>query len=316
MDGTDNLGTRREKDTAPSPSSSARTGETRLILRDALAAAKAELAAETYHILKTRLRISHDEMRTLFSEWNKGELADSVIAATADALRLHDGYGEPLLDKVLDVPHGKEPCAAAVSMAMDLGLPAAIFAQVASASFLASMKDARVDASAVLGGPKTAATGERHSLIEEVHKALLAAMILAHAQAFLLLRRAAGREMTGAELAETARSWGGEEGSGAFLMQLSAQAFDRSPELECLILDVPIKSLLDHSISSLRRLAARCLEGGLPAPAFTSALTFYDSYRSTWLPASLVSALRDSFSGSGFERIDRPRGEIFHSEWR
>ncbi|HTX73694.1 MAG TPA: NADP-dependent phosphogluconate dehydrogenase, partial [Rectinemataceae bacterium] len=149
-----------------------------------------------------------------------------------------------------------------------------------------------------------------------LRKALLAAMILAHAQTFLVVRRAAGGSLPGLELSAIARSWGGEEGSGTHIMQLAAQAFERSPDLDCLLLDVPIKTLLDHSVGSLRRLAARCLESGLPAPALVSALAFFDGYRSTWLPASLVSALRDSLTGSGFERVDRPRGELFHSEWR
>jgi 6-phosphogluconate dehydrogenase len=286
------------------------------MMRDALVGAKLELVAETYHILKLGLKISYDEMRTIFADWNKSELSDAVIAATADALGLRDSDGEPLLDKVLDVPHGADPCAQAASMALGLGLPAAIFAQVASASFLASMKDARIDASTVLGGAKLSPTGERHAMIEEVRKALIAAMILAHAQAFLLARHGLGLTKPGSNLTGIARSWGGDQGSGAFIMQLTVQAFERNPELDCIILDVPVKTLLDHSIPSLRRLSSRCVEGGLPVPALIAALSFFDLYRSMWLPANLVSALRDSFSGSGFERVDRPRGELFHSEWR
>ncbi|MGO8693992.1 MAG: hypothetical protein ACLQMF_10010 [Rectinemataceae bacterium] len=312
MDGGGNLGARSAK-TASAPAVRAEPTD---VIRDALVGAKLELVAEAYHILKSGLKISHDEMRTIFADWNKGELADAVVAATADAIGLRDSDGDPLLDKVLDVPHGPDPCAQAASMALALGLPAAIFAQVASASSFASMKDARVDASALLGGSKLSPTGERHAMIEEVRKALLASVILAHAQAFLLVRHSAGSERPGSNFAGVARSWGGDQSSGAFIMQLAVQAFERNPGLECIILDVPVKTLLDHSIPSLRRLSSRCIEGGIPVPAFLAALSFYDLYRSMWLPANLVSALRDAFTGSGFERVDRPRGESFHSEWR
>ncbi|HUW42340.1 MAG TPA: hypothetical protein VMV90_15140 [Rectinemataceae bacterium] len=312
MDGRGNIGARPET----TVSSSAAYVEPAAVVRDALAGAKLELVAETYHILKLGLKISHDEMRTIYTDWNKGELADAIVAATADAIGLCDSDGEPLLDKVLDVPHGVESCAQAASLALGQGLPAAIFAQVASASSLASMKDYRIDASTVMGEAKLAPTGDRHAMIEEVRKGLLAAVILAHAQAFLLVRDGAGGQAVGLDIAGVARSWGGAEGSGAFIMRLAAQAFERDPELQCIILDVPVKTLLDHSIPSLRRLSSRCVEGGLPVPALVAALSFFDLYRSMWLPANLVSALRDSFTGSGFERVDRPRGELFHSEWR
>ncbi|MDA8425471.1 MAG: hypothetical protein M0Z80_04980 [Treponema sp.] len=312
MDGTGNIGAR----TAKTVSSSAAYAEPAALVRDALAGAKLELVAETYHILKLGLKISHDEMRTIYADWNKGELADAIVAATADAIGLRDSDGEPLLDKVLDVPHGSESCAQAAALALALGLPAAIFAQVSSASTLAAMKDHRIDASTVLGEAKLAPTGDRHAMIEEVRKGLLAAVILAQAQAFLLVRNGVGGDAKGLDMAAVARSWGGEEGSSTFIMRLTAQAFERDPALECIILDVPVKTLLDHSIPALRRLSSRCLEGGLPVPALVAALSFFDLYRSMWLPANLVSALRDSFTGSGFERVDRPRGELFHSEWR
>jgi 6-phosphogluconate dehydrogenase len=278
------------------------------IVARAVEGAKLELMAEAYNILKSAIRVSHDEMRTVFSEWNRGELSDPIVARAADVLGLRDEDGVPLLEKVLDVSRGPELCRGAASLALDLGVPAPILSQSAFSSSLSAMKDERVDASAVLSGPKTAPTGDRHVMIEELRKAILAAFILATAEALSLL--AAAEAASGSAPAAALRD------DGSAIAARSLEARSRCGPRESIILDARIKSTLDPCLVSLRRVCARSAEGGVHAPALFAALSYYDGYRSTWLPSNLVVALRDSREGSGYERVDRPRGEVFHSEWR
>jgi 6-phosphogluconate dehydrogenase len=268
---------------------------------------KLELMAETYYILKSAIHVSHDEMRTVFSEWNRGELADPTVASAADILGLRDEDGLPLLEKVLDVSLCPALSRGAAALALELGVPAPMASQAAFSSSLSGMKDERVDASAVLSGPKAAPTGERHAMIEELRKALLAAFTLAYAEAYALLA-AAGVEPADA-LAALARD-------GSAVSAKASEARSRRRPRESLLLDAKIKSGLDPLLVSLRKVCARGAEGGLYAPGMSAALSYYDGFRSTWLPMNMVVAIRDSREGSGYERVDRPRGELFHSEWK
>jgi 6-phosphogluconate dehydrogenase len=288
-------------------------GNAGIVAREEIAVAgaiegvKLELVAEVYSILKSTIRVSHDEMRTIFSEWNRGELSDPLIAAAADVLGLRDEDGDPLLEKVLDVAQGPELCRDAASFALEMGVPAPIVSQAAFSSYLSRMKDERIDASAVLGGPKSAPTGERHAMIEELRKALIAAFILAYAEAHSLLAAARpGKE----------GDFGALSGAGSAIALRAFEARARCGSKENIILDARIKSNLDASLVSLRRVCSRCIEGGLHAPGLVAALSYYDGYRSTWLPSNMIVALRDSREGAGYERVDRPRGEVFHSEWK
>jgi 6-phosphogluconate dehydrogenase len=278
------------------------------IASKAVEGVKLELIAEAYWILKSAIRVSHDEMRTVFSDWNRGELADPLVAAAADVLGLRDEDGDALLEKVLDVSRGSDLCRGAAALALELGVPAPIASQSALSSFLSGMKDERVDASAVLSGPKAALTGERHSMIDELRKALHAAFILAYAEAYSLMAASGATK----EAALAALAGEGPSASAS----ASAAARGRRAAKETILLDAAVKSQLDHDLASLRRVCARCAEGGLYAPALSAALSYYDGLRSTWLPSNLVAAIRDSREGSLYERVDRPRGETFHSEWK
>jgi 6-phosphogluconate dehydrogenase len=275
------------------------------IVSDAVKGVKLELLAEAYCVLKSVIRVSHDEMRTVFSEWNRGELADPLVAAAADALGLRDEDGDPLLEKVLDLPRGSELCRPAAALALKLGVPAPLAAQSASSSFMARMKDARVDASAILNGPKSAPSGERHAMIEELRKALHASFILAYAEAYSLSAASGDDE-------EAARAALAEDGSSV----ATVAARSRHGLKETILLDAEIKARLDPSLPSLRRVCSRAADGGVYVPCLSAALSYYDGIRSSWLPSNLIVALRDSLDGTMYERIDRPRGEAFHSEWR
>jgi 6-phosphogluconate dehydrogenase len=277
------------------------------IVVKAVEGVKLELLAETYCVLKSAVRISHDEMRTVFSDWNHGELADPLLAAAADALGLHDEDGDPLLEKVLDVSRGPELCRGAAVLALELGVPAIMMSQSAFSFFLSVMKDERVDASAVLSGPKAALTGDRHSMVDELRKALHAAFILAYAEAYSLM------SASGAD-AKSALAALSEEGCA--VASAAAEARGRRGAKETILLDAAIKSQLDHSLANLRRVCARCAEGGFFVPGFSAALSYYDGLRSTWLPSNLAVAIRDARESTLYERVDRPRGETFHSEWK
>jgi 6-phosphogluconate dehydrogenase len=275
------------------------------IFADAAEGVKLELLAEAYFVLKSVIKVSHDEMRTVFAEWNRGELADPLVAAAADVLGLRDEDGVPLLEKVLDIPRGSELCRPAAALALELGIPAPLAAQSACASSMARRKDERVDASAILNGPKSSPSGERHAMIEELRKALHASFILAYAEAYSL-SSASGDEASGAILPE----------EGSSVAAAAAAARGRLGPRETILLDAEIKARLDSALPSLRRICSRAADGGVYLPCLSAALGYYDGIRSSWLPANLIVALRDSIDGTMYERIDLPRGEAFHSDWK
>jgi 6-phosphogluconate dehydrogenase len=286
------------------------------MVHNSLAGADAEFVAETYHLLRSSLRMSHDEMRMVFSEWNRTELASYVLGITADVLGVRDEDGEALVEKVLDSAGQDLAGLQAAQAALELGCPAGLFADAAFARNLSALKDERVGASAVLGSAKAAATGERQAMIEDLRRALLAARIIGYSEGFFLLRRASEAYGWSLDLGRIAHAW--REGCfvSASILDSIAEAYKRESGLASLLLDSRLKSALDASLPALRKTAARAIEQGIPVPGFASAISFFDGYRSTWLPASLIAAIKDRAASSGYERIDRPRGESFHSDWK
>lgn len=282
-----------------------------------------EILAETYHLMKSFIHLSAEEMRTVYSEWNKTEVSSRLLGLTANILGVKEGGGLSLVDLILDSPGpdsgspGSAWAAEAVARAgLDIRSPLGLLGVAISARSLQALKDERVMASALLGGPKAAATGERQVLLENLRKALLATSVIALGQAFLLLRAGAKSQGWDLDLSGVARLWASSRSTGSALLELVEEAYLRDSGLASPLLDSKVKVLLDSALPGLRKVSSRAVEGGLPLPSFTSALGFYDSYRSTWLPANLIQALRDGLGGVGYERIDRPRGEIFHSEWK
>lgn len=286
------------------------------MMRDAGECTDLELLAEVYHILRSSVRMSHDEMRTVFADWNKTELAGAFLAATADVLGVMDEDGVALVEKVLDKPRGRPSGAEALERILGLGQPCGILASAVFSHSLAAMKDERVGASAILGGPKAASTGERHAMVEDLRKALLAARILAYAEIFSALEKA--RAARGWQFDSTLASsvWHGNGSPSSEFSECVEEAFKREPRLVSILLDSRIKSLLDQSLPSLRKVCSKAVELGTPVPSLAAAIAYYDAYRSTWLPANLILAVRDHSSGGGYERVDRPRGESFFSDWK
>ncbi len=272
------------------------------------------ILAEMYHVMRMVYRTGNDEIRTVFAQWNAGDMADPLLAATADALGLMDEDGLPLVEKVLDAGRATGACSEAAALALETGVPAAMISMAACAQAAASRKDERVAASAVLGEPKAAPTGDRTTMVEELRKAYCAAAILAAAEMHLLLDAASERLSIGLDQVLAVKLGAGQGLAG--LLERASEAVARSGGRTSILLDASVKMALDQNLPSLRRIVSRSMEGGIPLPVLSAALSSYDSQRSTWLPANLVNALRDSLHGTGFERIDRPRGEVFHSDWK
>jgi 6-phosphogluconate dehydrogenase len=286
------------------------------MVHNAIEYADMELLAEAYHLLKSSLRATHDEMRTIFARWDQSELSSHLLSMVVDILGVREPDGSPLIDRVLDRAAQRGTGILAIESALDLGVPAGILAGAVFARSLSVLKDERIAASAILGSATSRPSGDRKTMIEDVRKALLSAKIIAYAEGFALLRRASLAWDWDLQLGQIARVW--REGAviGSPFLDDVADALDREPSASSLLLDARIKVLLDKTLIALRKTVARAVETGLALPVFTAAIVAYDGLRSPWLPANLIQAMRDRFGGTGFERIDRPRGEIYRHPWK
>jgi 6-phosphogluconate dehydrogenase len=274
-----------------------------------------QLICEAYQILKEGLGMSNDEMHGVLSEWNKGELDSYLIEITRDILAYKDEHGEYVLDKILDTAGQKGTGKWTSVNSLDLGMPLTLIGEAVYARCLSAMKDARVEASKILNGPKFQFQGDRNAFVEDIRQALLASKIVSYAQGFMLLREAAKEYHWNLNYGGIALVW--REGCiirSAFLGKIK-EAFDRNAELSNLLLDSYFSAVIARCQASWRRVVAQAVEAGVPAPAFTTALSFYDGYRSERLPANLLQAQRDYFGAHTYERVDQPRGKFFHTNW-
>jgi len=274
-----------------------------------------QLIAESYHIMRDLLGMTPDEMSDVFAEWNKGELNSYLIEITADILAFKDTDGQPLVDKSLDTA-GQKGTGKWTSMeSLDLGIPLTLVTQAVYARFLSALKDERVAASKVLHGPNGKFDGDRKQMIEDIRRALYASKIVSYAQGFTLMRAASIEYGWNLNYGNIALLWrNGCIIRSVFLGKIK-EAFDRDPDLPNLLLDPFFKEKIESTQDSWRRVAAAALTYGIPVPAMTAALTYYDGYRSERLPANLTQAQRDYFGAHQYERVDRPRGEFFHTNW-
>ncbi|MDD5602566.1 MAG: decarboxylating NADP(+)-dependent phosphogluconate dehydrogenase [Eubacteriales bacterium] len=277
-----------------------------------------QLICEAYHIMKDLLGMSAGEMQKIFAEWNKGELNSYLIEITADILGYKDKDGKPLVDKILDKAGqkgtGKWTCIAA----LDEGIPLTLIGEAVFSRCLSAMKDERVKASSILNGPVPAFTGDskaREAFIEDIRKALYASKIVSYAQGYTLMRAAAKTYGWNLNYGGIALMWrGGCIIRSVFLGKIK-EAFDKDPGLTNLLIAPFFKEKVEAAQESWRRVAARAVENGIPLPALTTALCYFDGYRNARLPANLLQAQRDYFGAHTYERIDSPRGEFFHTDW-
>lgn len=274
-----------------------------------------QLICEAYQIMKDLLGMSADEMHEVFKEWNKGELDSYLIEITRDILAYKDEDGQPLVDKILDTAGQKGTGKWTGVTALDLGIPLTLIGEAVFSRCLSAVKDERVIASKVLKGPEPTFTGDKKAFVKDIMQALFASKIISYAQGYALMREAAKEFGWNLNYGGIALMWrGGCIIRSAFLSKIK-DAFDKNPDLTNLLLDDFFKEKVTQAQKSWRNVIATALSNGIPVPAMATALTYFDGYRSERLPANLLQAQRDYFGAHTYERIDKPRGEYFHTNW-
>jgi 6-phosphogluconate dehydrogenase len=274
-----------------------------------------QLICEAYYIMKELLDMTADEMHEVFKEWNKGELDSYLIEITRDILAFKDDDGTPLVEKILDTAGQKGTGKWTGIAALEHGVPLTLIGEAVFARCLSAQKEERVKASKVLKGVQKNFTGDRKAFIEDVKYALYASKIVSYAQGYLLMRTAAKEYGWNLNYGGIALMWrGGCIIRSVFLGKIK-EAFDKNPGLENLLLDPYFKNIVISAQNSWRKVVSNAALNGLPVPALATALTYFDGYRSERLPANLLQAQRDYFGAHTYERVDKPRGEFFHTNW-
>jgi 6-phosphogluconate dehydrogenase len=274
-----------------------------------------QLICEAYQFMKEGLGMSSVEMRDVFTEWNTGELDSYLIEITARILDHKDDDGAPLVEKILDTAGQKGTGKWTSVSALDLGMPVTLIGEAVFARCLSAMKDERVFAAKALKGPGVKFAGNTKAFIEDIRKALLASKIVSYAQGYMLMREAAREYHWNLNYGGIALMWrGGCIIRSVFLGRIK-EAFERDPGLSNLLLDPYFQKVIQGCQESWRRVVVKGAELGIPIPAFSAALSFFDGYRSARLPANLLQAQRDYFGAHTYERLDRPRGQFFHTNW-
>ncbi|MBU2886654.1 decarboxylating NADP(+)-dependent phosphogluconate dehydrogenase [Gilvimarinus agarilyticus] len=274
-----------------------------------------QLLCEAYQIMKELLGMSADEIHQVFAEWNKTELDSYLVEISRDIMAFKDEDGEPLVEKILDTAGQKGTGKWTGVVALDFGVPLTLIAESVFARCISALKDERVEASKVLTGPAKNFTGDKTAFIEDLRQAVLAAKIVSYAQGYTLMREAAKEFGWNLNYGGIALMWrGGCIIRSAFLGDIK-KAFDKNPDLNNLLLDDYFKGVVVESQQGWRNVAATAITNGVPVPCLTAALNYFDGYRTERLPANLLQAQRDYFGAHTYERLDKPRGEFFHTNW-
>jgi 6-phosphogluconate dehydrogenase len=274
-----------------------------------------QLICEAYQLLKDGLGLDADELRDVFADWNKGELDSYLIEITSEIFGKKDDDGVPMVDKILDTAGQKGTGKWTGISALDLGMPLTLIGEAVFARCISALKDERVAASKVLTGPKHAPAQDRKTFIEDVRRALYCSKMISYAQGYMLLREAAKDEGWNLNFGGIALMWrGGCIIRSRFLGEIKV-AYDKNPKLTNLLMDDFFSNVLVNYQESWRRAIIQAIQFGVPTPAFSTALSFYDGYRTARLPANLLQAQRDFFGAHTYERVDKPRGQFFHTNW-
>ena len=275
-----------------------------------------QLICEAYYLMAHALGMSTAEMQKVFAEWNQGDLNSYLIEITADILNRKDPEtGKPIVDVVLDTAGQKGTGKWTSQSALDLGVPAPTIAEAVFARCISAIKEERVAASKQLSGPSAKYKGDRDAFVTAVRDALYASKICSYAQGFQLIAAAAKEHGWQLNFGEISMIWRGGCIIRAHFLNRIKEAFDRDASLANLLLDPFFKDIVQSNQANWRKVVTTAAELGVPAPAFSSALAYYDSYRADRLPANLLQAQRDYFGAHTYERVDKPRGEFFHTEW-
>ena len=273
-----------------------------------------QLICEAYQIMKDLLGLSYDEMYNVFKEWNEGELDSYLIEITRDILNFREN-GEPLVEKILDTAGQKGTGKWTAIASLDFGAPLTLIGEAVYGRTLSALKDDRVEASKVLSGPKPKFEGDKKQFIEDLRKALYASKMVSYAQGYILMRYAAKEFDWNLNYGGIALMWrGGCIIRSVFLGKIK-EAFDKNPDLTNLLLDPFFKGKIESSQESWRKVVSAAVTNGIWIPALSTALNYFDGCRNSRLPANLLQAQRDYFGAHTYERVDKPRGEFFHTNW-
>ena len=274
-----------------------------------------QLISEAYHMMKEGLGMRADEMSAAFGEWSQGKLDSYLIEITRDILAFKDEDGQPLVEKILDSAGQKGTGKWTAISSLDMGIPLTLIGEAVFARFLSALKDERAAASKLLRGPASSFDGDKQAFVNDLREALYAAKIVSYTQGYMLMRAAAQEYQWNLNYGGIALMWrNGCIIRSVFLGKIK-EAFDREPRLSNLLLDPYFKEQVEAAQSAWRRVVAKAVELGIPIPAMSSALAFFDGYRLERLPANLLQAQRDYFGAHTYERVDRPRGQFFHTNW-
>jgi len=274
-----------------------------------------QIICEAYQIMKELLGMTADEMHDTFAEWNKGDLDSYLVEITRDILGFKDENGDALVEKILDTAGQKGTGKWTGVAALDLGIPLTLIGESVFARCLSAQKDLRVKASKVLHGPEKKFVGDRVQFLSDLKDALFGAKIISYAQGYDLMGEAAKEYKWKLNNGGIALMWrGGCIIRSVFLGKIK-EAFDKNASLEHLLLDEFFTETIENAQAGWRRVVASAFTNGIPIPCLATALTYYDGFRSERLPANLLQAQRDYFGAHTYERLDKPRGEFFHTNW-
>lgn len=274
-----------------------------------------QLIAESYHIMRDLLDLSNDEIADIFKEWNEGELDSFLIEITADALtKIDTETGKHVVDVILDRAGNKGTGKWTSQNALDLGTPLPTVTEAVFARYISAMKDERVEASKVIAQPeKKNLDIDRKKVIEELRQALYFSKIMSYAQGFSQMRMASEEYDWNLQYGEIAKIWRAGCIIRARFLQDITNAYDKNADLANLLLDDYFRDISEKYQQSVRDIVGLSVQAGVPVPAFSSAISYYDSYRSERLPANIIQAQRDYFGAHTYERVDKEG--IFHFDW-
>ena len=274
-----------------------------------------QLICEAYQIMKDVLKMSNDEMHEVFKKWNEGELSSYLIEITADILKYKEKDGTYLVDNILDTAGEKGTGKWTAAVALELGSSLTLIGEAVFARYLSSLKDQRVVASKQLNGPVVNFSGDKEQVLNDLHDALYASKIVSYAQGYTLLTNAAKQFNWNLNYGGIALMWrGGCIIRSVFLTKIN-DAYKNNPEINNLLLDPFFKNVINNSQKGWRQIITVAITNGIPIPAMTSSLSYFDGYRSEKLPANLLQAQRDYFGAHTYERLDGNKGEFFHTDW-
>ena len=274
-----------------------------------------QLICEAYQLMRDGLGMKAQRMHEVFAAWNRGRLGSYLIEITRDILAYRDRDGQPLVEKILDTAEQKGTGKWTGISALEMGIPLTMIVEAVLGRALSALKDERVAASRSLTGPKARIAGERKAFIRDLESAVYASKLISYTQGYMLMRAAAREYGWNLNYGAIALMWrGGCIIRSVFLGKIK-EAFDRNPQLANLLLDPFFRKQIESAQEAWRRVVAKAVRKGIPVPAMSSALVFFDGYRRESLPANLLQAQRDYFGAHTYQRTDEPRGRYFHTNW-